>query len=168
MSHAYRELIRELGKVTAWAPRGKAPKLFNYHKYVATPYTTVQESSFESIKQIPLRAKSEQYAASGRLAANPEELEQSTILRDIPLPAVLMKHIHQPSPTLSQGKSLGKITGFRIEVTGRRGTRSSTQRLAYGRLGTGDIGGSTVDFARSLYVHKKGVTGVKVWIGYGR
>ncbi len=73
-----------------------------------------------------------------------------------------------PSFNLGEGSGLNKITGFRIQVTGRRGTRSSKQIFSYGKLDTGSPGSSYVDFARSQYVLKKGVTGVKVWVGYSQ
>jgi hypothetical protein len=86
--------------------------------------------------------------------------------QDIPLPNAIKRHIENPNLSLLQGSALGKITGFRIEAKGRKGSRSQTQVVHYGKLGRGDIAKSCVDFGKSFYVHKKGVTGIKVTIGY--
>ncbi|KAI8821029.1 uncharacterized protein EV422DRAFT_506249 [Fimicolochytrium jonesii] len=226
MTTNYSHFLRELSKVSAYAPRGKAPKLYNYHQYIPHPFAqqpsptsaAATATSVKALMQTPLRLRSERYARSGRYgpgvvlkvaethtpegetdgeaavgggastaesdAVGPSSAPQSTeqvltasipnvprtaeYLTDIPLPAVLTRHIHMPSPTLQNGNAVGKITGFRIEVTGRRGNRSATQRYGYGRLGSGSVADSYVDFAKSLLVNKKGSTGVKVWIGYGR
>ncbi|TPX66251.1 hypothetical protein SpCBS45565_g04587 [Spizellomyces sp. 'palustris'] len=171
-TRVYKEVMHEFAKVSAHAPKGRAPKLYNYHRYLKGPF---QDPSSTQLHHIPLANKSAEYATSGLPPTStsvegdqqPQELQQK-FRTDIPLPNIITRHIHLPSPTLDAKSAIGKITGFRIEVTGRRGTRSSTQRFAYGKLGTGNVGGAYVDFARSLYVHKKGATGIKVWIGYGR
>jgi ribosomal protein S3 len=93
---------------------------------------------------------------------------KENFVQDIPLPRCLVRHITNPSYCLSNATSLGKITGYRIEVTGRRGTRSSKQTVSHGKIDNPDIGASYADFARSWYVHKKGVSGVKVWVGYSK
>ncbi|KAI8588151.1 hypothetical protein BDZ88DRAFT_422703 [Geranomyces variabilis] len=196
-AETYAKFLKQLAHVTALAPKGKVPKQYNFDKFVPTPFhnnnnpssspsTSASSSasasaSASTLHNIPLRQRSELYAKSGlatqsaldSLSAppsspSPQQQQQQQYLRDIPLPTVLTRHIHLPSPALSKQTQLGKITGFRIEVTGRRGTRSSTQRFAYGRLGTGNVGGAYVDFAKSVWVNKKGATGVKVYIGYGR
>ncbi|TPX60222.1 hypothetical protein PhCBS80983_g01895 [Powellomyces hirtus] len=207
-SRNYTKLMKEFARVNSYAPKGKVPRNYNYDKYVEIPFrdpATESGSSASALYNIPLRQKSELYAASGALgrvaglndsnnnnstssntsaslssssttsSANtppqpPSQHSDSATeyLQNIPLPTVLTRHIVLPSPSLANGTHLGKITGFRIEVTGRRGTRSATTRFGYGRLGTGNVGAAYVDFARSLLVNKKGATGVKVWIGYGR
>ncbi|KAI9096574.1 hypothetical protein DFS34DRAFT_650667 [Phlyctochytrium arcticum] len=157
----YGHFMAQIARVNRTAPKGRAPKLYNYHKLVTSPFDRPNQAI--PTRQLPLALKSQAYAASG-IPSTP----QTTPFRmDIPLPSVLTRHIHLPSPTLSSASALGKITGFRMEITGRRGSRSSTQRFAYGRLGTTDMN-SYVDFGKSYFVHKKGVTGVKVWVGYGR
>ncbi|KAJ3020919.1 hypothetical protein HKX48_009523 [Thoreauomyces humboldtii] len=181
MAQAYTTLMKELARISAEAPKGKVPKQYNFDLYLPTPFhapASASPTSATSLRNIPLRKKSTDYAASGKLSTSSftstkadhpaRSSDQPPTLTDIPLPSVLQRHIYLPSPSLAKETQLGKITGFRIEVTGRRGTRSATQRFGYGRLGTGNVGGAYVDFAKSLYVHKKGVTGVKVWIGYGR
>ena len=101
---------------------------------------------------------------------NEEKIIQP-ILTNIPLPSPLPRHISYPSPTLFTSSAIGKITGFRITVSGRRGTRSVKQTLSCGSIGSSKggpskPGGGRVDFAVSSWVHKKGQSGVKVWVGY--
>ena len=66
--------------------------------------------------------------------------------------------------------SVPRITGFRIQIKGRNGSRSSRKVVSYGSIANGKSGsitGSMVDYGSSHFVHpKRGVTGVKVWIGY--
>ena len=63
-----------------------------------------------------------------------------------------------------------RITGFRIQIKGRNGSRSARKVVSYGSISngrSGSITGSMVDYGYSHFVHpKRGVTGVKVWIGY--
>ena len=89
-----------------------------------------------------------------------ETINQPQAGKYIPLPNVIKRHILQPSQ--------GKVVGFRIEVKGRTGSRSARRCLAYGSLASGKVGmfGSFVDFGKSSYVTKRGVSGVKVWVQY--
>ncbi|KAJ3087763.1 hypothetical protein HK102_010342 [Quaeritorhiza haematococci] len=189
----YQAFIKALSTISANAPKGKAPKYCNYHLLVPSPFVSRKTQNadpaspaFSDPFLLPVKQKSELYMQSGRPRALPSAQQQqqhqkpgttkpsspaqqtTSFLTDIPLPRVLQRHIMLPSPPLSQETAQGKVTGFRIQVTGRRGTRSSKQIVSYGKLDTGSAGHSYVDFGRSHYVHKKGATGVKVWIGYSR
>jgi ribosomal protein S3 len=57
------------------------------------------------------------------------------------------------------------VLGYRIIVTGRRGSRSSKQVVSFGRLDS-RVGASWLDFGSSHLVTKKGAMGVRVWILY--
>ena len=87
-------------------------------------------------------------------------------IENVPLPRVIQRHIMQPIQQLTNASALGKITGFRLQVSGRKTTRTQSETVRYGRLATGQQGQSYVDFGRSSYVTRRGVTGVKVWISY--
>ncbi|TPX44212.1 hypothetical protein SeMB42_g04413 [Synchytrium endobioticum] len=87
-------------------------------------------------------------------------------IQNVPLPRVIQRHIMKPVQQLANVSALGKIVGFRIQVSGRKTTRTATDTVRYGRLATGQQGQSHVDFGRSSYVTRRGVTGVKVWISY--
>ncbi|KAJ3214330.1 hypothetical protein HDU67_001771 [Dinochytrium kinnereticum] len=91
-----------------------------------------------------------------------------TLVDDIPLPRSIMRHVISPSPLLATHSPVGKVTGFRIEVNGRRGTRAMRQVMHYGKLATKDSYNSHVDYGRASYYNKKGSTGVRIWVGYGR
>jgi hypothetical protein len=83
----------------------------------------------------------------------------------VPLPSVLSNHIRLPRLPLRE-----KVTGFRIEVKGRMGSRSRRDVVQYGKFGfsrSAGVKGSMVDFARGLYITKRGTTGVKVYVAYG-
>lgn len=89
-------------------------------------------------------------------------------LTDIPLPVCLRRQVEQPHYALTHETGLNRILGFRIEVKGRRGSRSMKSGLSYGRLDRSAAGSSHVDFAKSFFVSKRGISGVKVWINYGK
>jgi hypothetical protein len=88
-----------------------------------------------------------------------------------PIPTVIQRHLLVPQQPLINETSLGRIQGFRIEIKGRNGSRSSRKVLSYGKLNTGrldPITGSMVDYGCSAYTNpKRGVVGVKVWVSYG-
>ncbi|KAJ1547638.1 hypothetical protein HK405_005313 [Cladochytrium tenue] len=93
-------------------------------------------------------------------------------LSDIPLPTVLLRHAREPSRIhLAQGSgsggAAGRVTGFRIEINGRRGTRAARQVLQHGRLATNNSSESYVDYGSAAFYGKKGATGVRVWVGCG-
>ncbi len=135
--------------------------MLNMHLYRESPFHA--PSASDAVRNTPIMEKSERYLTTANTAdADPK----AEFLSTVPMPNCLARHTVHPSPCLSQETGLNKITGFRIQVTGRRGTRSAKQILSYGKLDTGSTGSSYVDFARSHFVHKKGVTGVKVWVGY--
>ncbi|KAI8903504.1 hypothetical protein EDD86DRAFT_195775, partial [Gorgonomyces haynaldii] len=80
----------------------------------------------------------------------------------VPFPAVLTRHLIRP-------QTLGNVAGFRIEVNGRRGSRGARSIVSYGKFNMGNVGGITgskVDFAKSVYVTKRGAYGVKVTVAY--
>ncbi|KAJ3099457.1 hypothetical protein HDU97_003032 [Phlyctochytrium planicorne] len=104
---------------------------------------------------------------SSQKDADTEKPELATVT-DIPLPRVIMRHVLSPSHLLATNSPIGKITGFRIEVNGRRGTRAARQVVHYGKLATKDSHNALVDYGRSSFFNKKGSTGVRIWIGYGR
>ncbi|KAI8928257.1 hypothetical protein BC831DRAFT_497484 [Entophlyctis helioformis] len=163
----YRSFLAALSKVALKGPA--PPKLLNYHTRVLSPFHTAPVSASDPFLAFN-RAKTDKYSARLHAAASSPEAAASPFLSDIPVPTVLVRHMLQPVPALAQGSSLGKIIGFRIESKGRRGTRTSRQVVDYGRMDTGMVGaldGVFVDFGRSVYVNKKGATGVKVWVTYG-
>ncbi|KXS19589.1 hypothetical protein M427DRAFT_132078 [Gonapodya prolifera JEL478] len=94
------------------------------------------------------------------------DVPRQSLDTNVPLPRVLRRHLLNPSLAM-QGE--GKITGFRVELSGRRGLRSARSRVAYGRLGTNSYGTTHVDFGRAYYVSRRaGTMGVRVWVGYER
>jgi hypothetical protein len=125
------------------------------HLLRSTPFAPRNESPFRSA----LQKKSEMYT-------NLLSKSNSDFLEDIPLPRSVIRHLETPNPCLLEGNALGKITGFRIEVKGRKGSRSVRQLVSYGKIGSSDISKTCVDFAKSYFVQKKGASGVKVTIGY--
>ena len=98
--------------------------------------------------------------------AKPVEEGNEEYCQDIPLPNSIKHHMLYPSSPLLNGSASGKIMGFRIQVKGRKGSRSVKQIVSYGKLDSNNSGKSFVDFGRSVYVHKRGSTGIKVTIGY--
>ncbi|TPX33035.1 hypothetical protein SmJEL517_g03972 [Synchytrium microbalum] len=92
--------------------------------------------------------------------------DEIAYVEDIPLPRVLQRHIMKPNQQLTSASPLGKVVGYRIQVSGRKTTRTVTDTVRYGRLSTGQQGTSYVDFGKTSYVTRRGVTGVKVWIAY--
>ncbi|KAJ3055012.1 hypothetical protein HK097_000091 [Rhizophlyctis rosea] len=179
MSAIYQNFVKELAKVTAQAPKGKHPKLYNYHHFLKSPYPDVSETPENSPSHLlsKPRIQTERYHKYNPVTpANTKPTEpsdeqspdQPQYVTDIPLPFNLLRHIHRPYRTFDSGSPVGKILGFRLEVKGRRGSRSMRQTYSYGKLGVGDIAGTELDFARSVFVNKKGASGVKVWVAYGR
>lgn len=61
-----------------------------------------------------------------------------------------------------------KVRGFRVDVRGRKGPRSLVQVIKYGKLGLKRFSTDYVDFGKSYYLHKLGITGVKAWVAYER
>ncbi|KAI9336190.1 hypothetical protein DFJ73DRAFT_850634 [Zopfochytrium polystomum] len=106
-------------------------------------------------------------SSSSVSASTPGDREKA-VLTDIPLPTALTRHILQPSTIYLQQTAVGRVTGFRIEVNGRRGTRANRQVMQHGKLATNQTAKSFVDYGRADFYNKKGSTGVRVWIGYGR
>ncbi|KAJ3328352.1 hypothetical protein HDU76_010127 [Blyttiomyces sp. JEL0837] len=129
----------------------------------STPSTS-SESTTDSKSPIPPTST----PAAPPTTTTQSQSQSQTYLTDIPLPNVLYRHVILPSPTYATQNSVGKITGFRIEVNGRRGTRTNKQILYYGKLATKDSARTFVDFGKADFYNKKGSTGVKVWIGYAR
>ncbi|KAJ3288680.1 hypothetical protein HK104_008036 [Borealophlyctis nickersoniae] len=172
MSRTYKYFISELAKINAQAPRGKTPKLLNYHTYVPSPYRDLSDTpqtNPSKLYQIPLALRSTQYLQSGRVGlAEPKDPSEQQFVRDLPLPKVLIRHIREPSNLLDAGSSAGKILGFRIQLKGRVGTRSRKQMFFYGKLEQRESDRSHVDFAKSQFTAKNGANGVKVWVAYGR
>ena len=130
------------------------------HLLVPTPFH--KQPQDETISLLHIKSQSERFDNS-----QINLKQDSQFVSDIPLPRCLSRHVDILSPTLSTA-SPNKISGFMIQVKGRRGTRSSKQVLLHGKLNLGERDSEFADFARSYYVHKKGVTGVKVWVGYNR
>ncbi|KAI8901849.1 hypothetical protein BC833DRAFT_617219 [Globomyces pollinis-pini] len=146
---------RFIGELKKFAYTGAAaPKLYNYHTKVASPFDPrpiLDSNPF--LKPVEV--------ASNRF---------SSTANGIPVPNVLKRHIENPTVSLLTETSLGKISGFRYEIKGRTGSRSSRKSYRYGSLNcsnTSRFTGSMVDFGRSSFVTKRGSTGVKVWIAYG-
>jgi hypothetical protein len=174
--------------------QGKVPKGLNEHLFLTSPFQRLPSQrtggrplgseSLEELRALPIKAKSEAYLASGwkgsvapaaaaAAATSPsadkgDAAPPRPLLTDIPLPLVIRRHLRSPSTTLAKEVAAGKIAGYRIEVNGRRGSRSVKSVVSYGRLASKDLVGSGVDFARSHFVTKRGSTGVKVWIAYGQ
>jgi hypothetical protein len=162
-----RQLTQCKWKQAHTTTQGKAPRNLNAHMLVESPFqrTWPQPESAEYLQQLPLQRKSEQYMRSGMPPAGTSDVAQVT---NVPLPHVLRRHILAPSSTLGKESNAGKIAGYRIEVNGRRGSRSVKSVVSYGKLDSKDLVGSGVDFARSHFVTKRGSTGVKVWIAYAK
>ena len=138
----YRSFLNQLEKIAYKGP--SFPKNFNMHLLVPNPVTPPTPTLFPP-KPFSLNNK-------------------------IPLPTVLTRHLVKPQQNLETMTNQGKVLGFRIEVKGRRGTRSSRQVVLYGKLNMGltnGINGSKVDFGRSVFITKRGSNGVKVYIQYG-
>ncbi|KAI9209557.1 uncharacterized protein BJ171DRAFT_453703 [Polychytrium aggregatum] len=197
MSHtiSYRRFVSEMARISANAHKGKPPALYNLHKLRASPFEPVSAkllAAKEALDTNFVRVKSELYdetkqhslavskvlqsddtwkqliATSTPPASDAAPESKQSFLTDIPLPKIILRHVTNPSEALETGMALGKITGFRIQVKGRRGTRSVTNLVHYGSLGAGDIHNAYTDFGRSLFITKRGVTGVKVWVGYAK
>lgn len=141
----YKNYLKEIRKIAYVGP--KAPKNYNMH-LLSTPMQAAQETPFNAL----IKNKSLAFEMNG-----------------LPVPNTLKRHLLQPVMSMENETSVGRVTGFRIEVKGRSGSRSLRRVLSYGSLDSGRVGpfGSMVDFAKSSYVTKRGVTGVKVWIAYG-
>lgn len=150
----------------------KAPKLMNYHAFHPLPYRDVtarpKDLPEHLLFNVPNALKSLEYMRSGIPQAQLGTGKASPICKDIPLPSVLMRHVLTPSETLKNNESVGKIVGFRLQVKGRRGSRSKKDVFGYGTLGLGDIGSYFVDFGRSHYITKRGAIGVRVWVSYAK
>jgi hypothetical protein len=153
MSKLYKNIINEFKNIANFGP--KPPKRYNLHKMVPSPMSPKTLGEIDPFMK-PLQLKSELY--------------DKTKSSGIPLPRNIQRHCLSPIASLENESSMGKIVGFRIEVKGRVGSRSMRRAVNYGSLDVGKIGpmtGTYVDFGRSNYVTKRGVTGVKVWIAYG-
>lgn len=101
---------------------------------------------------------------------NPSESDLENIISDFPAPKILFRQFLYPSTHLSSGDPLGKVTGFRIQIKGRKGSRRVKQVFSFGALNIGKLGvleGSHVDFGRStIFSPRQGIRSVKVWVGY--
>ncbi|KAI8608188.1 hypothetical protein BC830DRAFT_1156362 [Chytriomyces sp. MP71] len=188
--NAYTRFVTQMGRISAHTPTAKTPPLLNAHLVVKSPFPSLKRAdedpaSFELRRKAQLfyastpsesQAKVTQILNAQKLGIELEDVPGAlrntkkdagkAFLTDIPLPAVIRRHIHNPSLLYASQSSLGKVMGFRIETNGKRGTRSGRQVVQYGRLATSDSHNSMVDFGRSFYFNKKGAMGIKVWVGY--
>jgi hypothetical protein len=89
---------------------------------------------------------------------------ETDYLTNVPLPTCLMKMMSQEPAFFTASPK--KITGFRIQVKGRRGLRSQKSVLTFGKMGIKEMDRTFVDFGRTAFVGRRGSNGVKVWIGY--
>ncbi|KAJ3041125.1 hypothetical protein HDV00_009839 [Rhizophlyctis rosea] len=171
MSTTYRRFLKELAKISARAPTEKKPEGYNTHHLVNSPYRDFGENARDAPSQLlnNRRLRTEQYDKHNPVPpAKAVQPGQTEYLTDIPLPFNLLKHIRQPCSTFDSGSPVNRILGFKIQSKGRRGDRSVKQVYSYGKLAQTDTANSMMDFARSHFITKKGATGVKVWITYGR
>lgn len=113
---------------------------------------------------ISLKKKSEEYFQSGLQFVEQKECDYLT---DIPIPNCLKKHLASPSTILSEGNPANRVIGFRIEMKGRRVSRTMKTMLFSGKIAR-SCGSAYVDSAKSHFVTKRGVTGIKVWINYSK
>lgn len=110
-------------------------------------------------------------------------LKERQLADKIPIPNVIKRHLLVPQSGFAslelnagsegnddEGNIESRITGFRIQVKGRSGSRSTKKVVSYGYLANrkaGAINGSMVDYGYAQFTDpKRGTTGVKVWIGY--
>ena len=173
--------------------QGKLPRNLNFETYQLTPFhkpqneTTLPSSirfrAIQHARRLDRIPTVESLITGAQPAPLPQIASQDIpSLNNIPLPKVIMRHVIKPHTSLlppdsplsplNQLSSFSlqspKITGLRIELRGRRGTRSAKQYYAVGRLDTSDVGSAFVDFGKAMYTHSKGTSGVKVWVGYGQ
>lgn len=160
---SYRAFTKTLEAVSRNAPTMKPPKELNYHLYQPGPFRKVGSPVFSMRDPflLPNKIKSERHAA----AVFPTD-PKSTFASDVPLPNVLKRESAGPNACLTAGSALGKVLGYRIIVTGRRGSRSSKQVISFGKLDSRKISSSWLDYGSSHLVTKKGSMGVRVWILY--
>ena len=155
MSAYYKNTISILTAISKNRPLAKAPPNYNLDYLITNP---LYIRSSPLLK--PCMDKSLRYESS--------TLDKTGELDNMPLPKVLVRQIVYPSPSLLNSSKDGKLCGYRVTVTGRRGTRTSTQTVNYGRLHTGSIDSSAVDFGLASFVGKRGSTGVRAWVSFGR
>ncbi|KAJ3270826.1 hypothetical protein HDV01_007375 [Terramyces sp. JEL0728] len=148
-SNLYTTFLKEVGKIAHLGP--EPPKLYNLHTMITSP---VQTSAPQNPFNLLNKTKSEAFQYQG-----------------IPIPDAIKRHVLQPMKYLENETSIGRIQGFCIQVKGRNGARSMKREYRYGSIDAGNIaklGGTMVDFGKSSFTTKRGVTGVKVWVAYGK
>jgi hypothetical protein len=146
----YKSILNEIKKIAYIGP--PAPKGLNIYTIQTNPFHVPVLDIFANKNKL----LSEKY---------------NSVLKGIPIPKVITRHILQPIKNLETETGLGKVVGFKIEAKGRTGSRSMKRGLSYGMLDGGmisSVNGSLVDYAQSAYTTKRGATGVKVWVQYGR
>ncbi|KAJ1554952.1 hypothetical protein HK096_011256 [Nowakowskiella sp. JEL0078] len=161
----YIRFIDNLKLITESVPMSKPPKCLNTHLITQHPFADLNNDvTIFSHTQNLVKMKSDLYKST--------PINIKPYLTDIPIPRILERHVIDPSPSLMRdpesAQPLQKISGFRIQVNGKRGTRASKSVVFYGRMVTGDSDKTLVDFSLTSYTDKKGSTGVRVWVGYER
>ncbi|KAJ3319317.1 hypothetical protein HDV06_006425 [Boothiomyces sp. JEL0866] len=148
-TNLYSTFLKQVGKIAHLGP--EPPKCYNLHKMITSP---VQTSAPQNPFHILNKTKSEAFQYQG-----------------IPVPNVIKRHVFQPLKYMENETSIGRIQGFCIQVKGRNGARSMKREYRYGSIDAGNVaklGGTMVDFGKSSFTTKRGVTGVKVWVAYGK
>ena len=84
-------------------------------------------------------------------------------LDDIPLPKILTRHLLNPSRSL---QDQGGVMGMRFIFSARVGGKSGKITLGRGKIGAKSFDLSNVDYGKSFYVEKLGVSGLKAWVSY--
>ncbi|KAJ3361466.1 spermatogenesis-associated protein 17 [Kappamyces sp. JEL0680] len=142
--NAYSLFLKNLKSFANMAP--PAPKKYNWETMVPSPF--VKATLGELNRKL------------GAVARANRRYSQSyaTEIEKAPFPKVIRRHLTVAQKPLIDDTALGRICGFRIEVKGRNGSRSSRKVVSYGSLSSGKIGsitGSMVDFGKSYFVHPK-------------
>lgn len=151
MGSLYKTFLKEVSSVAYLGT--PAPKLHNLYSLQKSPFPRKINDVF--MCQNEMKSKQHSHQQGDR----------------IPVPTVIKRHLLQPVNWMEKEIGLGKIVGFKIEAKGRAGSRSMRRGLSYGMLDGGKISrinGSLLDYYQTAYTTKRGATGVKVWIQYGR
>jgi hypothetical protein len=137
----------------------KAPKGYNTHLLTFSPFPRLINEK-ANVDMLRTRIDSEAYDKIWKAKI------KSDYVTDVPLPTCLMRIVSgEFKPSLLSG-SPKKITGFRIQVKGRRGLRSQKSVMTFGKMGIKDIDRTFVDFGKTAFVGRRGSNGVRVWVGY--
>ncbi|RKP02596.1 hypothetical protein CXG81DRAFT_24738 [Caulochytrium protostelioides] len=176
------KLTREFARMSVRAPQGKYPVGYNTHLLRAHPFDATAVPASSVLKADPsafqkhavVAQQSRKFDRLNRAPRrNPDILPADWTpaaeeVSDLPLPLAIRRQVIAPSPSLATPHYRGKITGIRLEVNGKRGTRASKQIFHVGALNINDRMNSAVEFAKDTFILRAGISGVRIWLGYAK